>query len=346
MMSIGVVPRPSSSGNPTRRALRWAGLLGVLALLWTVGCLPLFADDDGDDGHPYGYGTQPFGGKVVQVSWRGDDFFVWLDVTGDSTGDVWVKIKEEAIVRLPNGAVVPLWQAADQIRVGTSLTVVRWKLEHGYYEAYEVIVGQLPGGSPTPPPGLPVGAPGAPPAPAAPSVQGTVTVATWFGDDFFVGLDTNGDGRADVQVKIKRTARIVDPQGNPLGFDAIRPGVTLTLVGYKLDDDGYYEAWHVIVGRPQAAPGGPPATGAQPPLTGRVLQVIPFVDDLLIWLDADDDRTPDYPVRVTPKTQITDPQGNPLGRDVIQVGVRLRVERYTYVVDSQYYDAHKIVVEP
>jgi len=117
-------------------------------------------------------------------------------------------------------------------------------------------------------------------------------------------------------------------------------------VGYKLDDDGYYEAWHVIVGQPQAAPGGPPATGAQPPLTGRVLQVIPFADDLLLWLDADDDRTPDYPVRVTPKTQITDPQGNPLGRDAIRVGVRLKVERYTYIADSKYYDAHKIVVEP
>jgi hypothetical protein len=64
-----------------------------------------------------------------------------------------------------------------------------------------------------------------------------------------VRLDADGDGLEDFPVKIDQSTVITDPQGNPLGFEGIQKGVTLTVTEYEFKaDDGYYEAQRVVVG--------------------------------------------------------------------------------------------------
>ncbi len=121
-------------------------------------------------------------------------------------------------------------------------------------------------------------------------LQGRVTQVFRFGDRLFVGLDTTRSGQMDTRVKIKARAVVGGSRGNRLAFEAIRPGGTLTLVAYTLDQDGYYEAFHVIVGK-RALPA--PAQAGQP-LQGKVLETIPFGDDLFIRLDANGDGQADY----------------------------------------------------
>ncbi len=299
----------------TRIKLRWIGLLGALALL-LAGAQLWASDDDG----PY-TSDNPISGTVVQISWRGDDLFVQLDVNSDGTGDLWVKIKHEAQIVDPQGN--PL--GFEAIQVGVQLTITHYKYEHNYYEAYRVVVGE--------------GSSSSGQTSGQKPIQGKVTQVFKFGDDFFIGLDTNGDGKENIRVKIKHNARIVDSQGNPLGFDAIQPGVTVTLVAYKLDDDGYYEAWHLIVGETASAT---PAAGE--PLKGQVLEIISFGDDLFVRLDANGDGLEDYPVKIDKDTLIVDPQGNPLDRSTIQVGVQLTVTEYQFKAEDGYYEAKRVVV--
>jgi len=272
----------------------------------------------------------PIQGVVTQATWLGDDFFVQLDTNSDGTPEVRAKIKRSALIEDPQGNVLTM----NDIRPGVTLTLVNYKLDDdGYYEAWRVIVGEVD------PTTISCGSSGTSTSATGQPIQGTVVRTFWFGDDFFVGLDTNSDGQEDIRVKIKHNARITDPQGNPLGFEAIRPGVTLTLIGYKLDDDGYYEAWHVIVGEAQ--------TSSQPPtdqpIRGTVLEVVPFGDDLFVRLDADGDGLEDYPVKIDSKAVIVDPNGNPVDRSTIQVGVTLTVTEYTF--KDGYYEAKRVVVE-
>jgi len=295
----------------TFKKFSWIGLLGALALLLVA---PQALGSDDDDSPPQS--ANPITGTVVQLSWRGDDLFVQLDVNADGTGDLWVKIKHKTIIVDPQGNPLGL----EAIQVGVQLTVTHYKIEHGYYEAYRVVVGA---GTSTPLGQQPI--------------QGKVLKTFWFGDDFFVSLDTDSDGQMDLRVKIKKGAIIADPQGNRLGFEAIQPGVTLTLISYKLDDDGYYEAWHVIVGEMAATT--PPAGQ---PLVGVVLEVIPFGDDLFVRLDADGDGQEDYPVKIDEKTVIVDPDGNPLDRSAITVGVKLTVTEYQ--LKDGYYEAKHVIV--
>ncbi len=296
------------------------GLLGVLllalGLVYGVGASP-----DDDDSHAHR--GNPIVGTVVLLSWQEDDLFVQLDTNDDGQGEIWVKIDDSSTVIVdPNGNPLPL----SAIQVGVTLTVTHYEFEHGYYEAKRVVVGPA-GGSPS-------GSPG----PCQQPLQGVVIRTFWFGDDFFVGLDTNADSQEDIRVKIKPNATITDPQGNRVGFEAIRSGVTLTLVGYKLDDDGYYEAWHVIVGEAPSAQ--PPADQA---IRGTVIEVVPFGDDLFVRLDADGDGLEDYPVKIDGDTVLVDPNGNPVDPSAIQVGITLTVTEYTF--RDGYYEAKRAVVE-
>lgn len=266
---------------------------------------------------------QPLQGIVIQATWLGDDFFVQLDTNDDGQQDTRVKIKHHALIEDPQGNPLTF----GDIRPGVILTLVGYKLDDdSYYEAWHVIVGEVDPAtiSCSPSSGQPL--------------QGVVTRTFWFGDDFFVGLDTDNDGGEDLRVKIKHNATITDPQGARLGFEAIRPGVTLTLVGYKLDDDGYYEAWHVIVGEAPSAQ--PPADQA---IRGAVIEVVPFGDDLFVRLDADGDGREDYPVKIDEQTVLVDPDGNPVERAAIQVGITLTVTEYTF--KDGYYEAKQVVVE-
>lgn len=261
----------------------------------------------------------PITGTVVQLSWRGDDLFVWLDMNGDQRSNALVKIEHKTQIVDSNNKPVPI----TAITVGVTLTITHYKWDDdGYYEAYRVIVGAAGAGQP---PVFP---------PTMQPITGTVVQAFWFGDDFFVALDINSDSQADLRVKIKHHAIITDPNGNRLSFDAIKPGVVITLVAYKFDDDGYYEAWQVIVGHV--------ATPALQALVGVVLDVIVFGDDLLVRLDANNDGKEDFPVKISKSTQIVDPQGRPLDRSVIAKGVRLTITHYE--LKNGYYEAKRVIV--
>ena len=204
-----------------------AGLLGALLLvLGWVGGVGASPDDS-----PSSSGN-PITGVVVLLSWQEDDLFVQLDTNDDGQGELWVKISDSTLIVDPDGN--PLSISA--IQVGVRITVTHYEFEHGYYEAKRVVVETTSSGS------------GGTSAPCPDPIQGVVTQATWLGEDFFVRLDTDHDGTPETRAKIKRSALIEDPQGNVLTMNDIQPGVTLTLVNYKLDDDGYYEAWRVIVG--------------------------------------------------------------------------------------------------
>ncbi|MFN4218441.1 MAG: hypothetical protein ACK4HB_04065 [Candidatus Bipolaricaulia bacterium] len=260
----------------------------------------------------------PITGTVVQLFWRSDDLFVWLDANNDQKADVLVKIEHKT--QIVDSANKPLPVSA--IALGVMLTVTHYKWDDdGYYEAYRVVVGAVGTGQPPAPP-------------AMQPIKGTVIQTFWFGDDFFVALDGNGDGQPDLRVKIKHHAIITDPAGNRLGFDAIKPGAVITLVAYKFDDDGYYEAWHVIVGET--------STPMLQPLVGTVLEVLSLGDDLFVRLDANGDGKEDYPVKISKSTQIVDSQGKPVDRSAIVKGVKLTITQYE--LKNGYYEAKHVVV--
>jgi hypothetical protein len=119
-----------------------------------------------------------------------------------------------------------------------------------------------------------------------------------------------------------------------LPLDAIKPGVVITLIAYKLDDEGYYEAWHVIVGE-AAAP-------TLQPLVGIVLEVLSLGDDLFVRLDANGDGKEDFPVKISKSAQIVDLQGKPLDRSSIVKGVRLTITQYE--LKDGYYEAKRVIV--
>lgn len=260
----------------------------------------------------------PITGTVVQLWWAKDDLFVQLDTNNDTRADVLVEIERKTQIVDVNNNPLPI----SAIVVGVTLTVTHYKWDDdGYYEAYRVVVG--------------AGGAGQPPAASAQQpIKGVVLQTLKFGDDFFVALDTNGDNQPDARVKIKSRAIITDPAGNRLSFDAIKPGVTITLVAYKLDDEGYYEAWHVIVGET--------STPVLQPLVGIVLEVLSFGDDLFVRLDANGDGKEDFPVKISKSTTIVDPQGKSLDRSSIVKGVRLTVTRYE--LKNGYYEAKYVIV--
>lgn len=283
----------------TLRKFNRMWLLGVLALLLAGGGL-VWADSDDDDLPPASTAS-PITGKVVVLSQRRDALFVHLDANGDGLGDLWGRLERKTQIVDPSGNPQPI----TAIAVGMPLTITHYKVRHGYYKAYRVMVGTA-----------------GPSASGRQPLQGKVAQVFRFGDDLFVRLDINGEGQMDVRVKIKRNAIIADPQGNRLGFEAIQPGMPLTLIAYKPDDDGYYEAWHIIV-RKMAAP-----APAGRPLQGIVLEVIPFGNSLFVRLDADEDGQEDYPVKIDKNTVIVDPQSKPLDRSAIKKGVKLTVTHY------------------
>lgn len=260
----------------------------------------------------------PITGTVVQLWWAKDDLFVQLDTNNDTRADVLVEIEQKTQIVDVNNNPLPI----NAIVVGVTLTVTHYKWDDdGYYEAYRVVVGTASTGQP-------------PAASAQQPIKGVVLQTLKFGDDFFVALDTNGDNQPDARVKIKSRAIITDPAGNRLSFDAIKPGVTITLVAYKLDDEGYYEAWHVIVGET--------STPVLQPLVGIVLEVLSFGDDLFVRLDANGDGKEDFPVKISKSTTIVDPQGKSLDRSSIVKGVRLTITQYE--LKNGYYEAKHVIV--
>jgi len=295
-------------GSLAMRALHRVGLLTalIIGVVWVV-------SQTG-----WAQAQAPITGTVMQLWWAKDDLFVQLDTNNDTRADVLVKIEHKTQIVDVNNNPLPM----SAITVGVTLTVTRYKWDDdGYYEAYRVIVGAASTGQP-------------PAAPAQQPIKGTVLQTLKFGDDFFVALDTNGDNQPDARVKIKSRAIITDPAGNTLPLDAIKPGVIITLIAYKLDDEGYYEAWHVIVGET--------STPALQPLVGTVLEVLSFGDDLFVRLDANGDGKEDFPVKVGKSAQIVDPQGKALDRSAIVKGVRLTVTQYE--LKNGYYEAKYVIV--
>ncbi len=288
------------------RALHRVGLVVfVVGLVWGVGQIG------------WAQAQAPLVGTVVQLWWAKDDLFVQLDTNSDKRPDVLVKIERKTQIVDVNNNPVPI----TAISLGVTLTVTHYKWDDdGYYEAYRVVVGAVAGQPPT--------------APAQQPIKGTVLQTLKFGDDFFVALDTTGDSQPDIRVKIKSRAIITDPAGNTLSWDAIKPGVVITLIAYKLDDEGYYEAWHVIVGET--------STPALQPLVGTALEVLPFGDDLFVRLDANGDGKEDFPVKISRSTQIVDLQGKILDRSAIVKGVRLTVTQYE--LKNGYYEAQYVIV--
>ncbi len=260
----------------------------------------------------------PIVGTVVQLWWAKDDLFVQLDTNNDKHPDVLIKIERKTQIVDVNNTPLPI----TAITIGVTLTVTHYKWDDdGYYEAYRVVVGTASTGQP-------------PAASAQQPIKGVVLQTLRFGDDFFVALDTNGDNQPDARAQIKSHAVITDPAGNRLSFDAIKPGVTITLVAYKLDDEGYYEAWHVIVGET--------STPALQPLMGTVLEALVFGDDLFVRLDANDDGKEDFPVKVSKGAIVVDSQGKPVDRSSIVKGVRLTVTQYE--LKNGYYEAKYVIV--
>nr|BAL58781.1 hypothetical protein HGMM_OP2C329 [Candidatus Acetothermum autotrophicum] len=172
-------------------------------------------------------------------------------------------------------------------------------------------------------------------------ITGTVVQLWWAKDDLFVQLDTNNDTRADVLVEIEQKTQIVDVNNNPLPISAIVVGVTLTVTHYKWDDDGYYEAYRVVVGT--ASTGQPPATSAQQPIKGVVLQTLKFGDDFFVALDTNGDNQPDARVKIKSRAIITDPAGNRLSFDAIKPGVTITLVAYK-LDDEGYYEAWHVIV--
>lgn len=259
----------------------------------------------------------PIVGTVVQLWAKKDDLFVQLDTNSDKRPDVLVEIGRKTQVVDVNNNPLPL----SAIAVGVVLTITHYKWDDdGYYEAYRVVVGAVTGQPPA--------------IPAPQPIKGTVLQTLKFGDDFFVALDTTGDGRPDIRVKIKSRTVITDPAGNTLSLDAIKPGVIITLIAYKLDDEGYYEAWQVIVGET--------STPALQPLVGTALEVLSFGDDLFVRLDANGDGKEDFPVKISKSTQIVDLQGKVLDRSAIVKGVKLTVTQYE--LKNGYYEAKHVIV--
>lgn len=262
----------------------------------------------------------PIVGTVVQLWPSKDDLFVQLDTNGDTRADVLVKIERKTQIVDVNNTPLPM----SAIAVGVTLTITHYKWDDdGYYEAYRVVVGAAGAGQP--------------PAPTMQPIKGTVVQTLQFGDDLFVTLDVNGDAQPEIRVKIKRNAIITDPNGNRLSFDAIKSGVTLTLVAYKLDDEGYYEAWQLIVGEGAAA-----TAPAQQALQGVVLEVWTLGDDLFVRLDSNGDGKEDFPVKIGKSAQIVDLQNKPLDRSAITKGVRLTITHYE--LRDGYYEAKHVIV--
>lgn len=287
-------------------------LLGVLVLL-LAGSGQVWADLHDDDSPPASTASR-ITGRVIVLSRRGGNLFFHLDVNGDGLGDLWGKIERKTKIVNPSGNPQPI----TSIAVGMPLTITHYRVRHGYYNVYQVMVGTA-GTS----------------APGRQPLQGKVAQVFRFGDDLFVHLDINREGQMAVRVKIKRNAIITNPQGNHLGFEALQPGVTLTLIAYKPDDD-YYEAWHIIVAKMAA-----PAPAGQP-FQGIVLEVIPFGNNLFARLDADGDGQEDYPVKIDKNTVIVDPQSKPLNRSAIIKGAKLTVTHYKLKNGS--YEARRVIL--
>lgn len=274
------------------------------------------------DGESPAPAVNPVSGTVVQISWLGEDLFAQLDLNGDGQGDAWAKIGPDTQISDTQGTTL----SREVITVGVIITLTDYKQDHGYYEAERIIVDGQNSGS----------GQGA----ATATIQGKVIQAFSFGDDLFVGLDTGGDGRSDTRVKVVHHAIIADPGGQRLAEDAIQPGVQLTLISYKRDSEGYLRAFHVIVGLASASGGGGLPPNA--PISGRVSELRALGDDLFLWLDANGDGTPDFPVKLSPQTLIVDRQGRSLGRGALQVGIKLSVSLFE--LKDGYYEAKRVIV--
>jgi len=295
--------------------------LPLLTLLLTA-LLLSFSPAVWADGEKSALPVNPVSGTVVQISWLGEDLFAQLDLNGNGQGDAWAKIGPETKISDPQGTAL----SREAITVGVIITLTDYKQEHGYYEAKRIIVDGQNSGS----------GQGA----ATATIQGEVIQAFSFGDDLFVGLDTGGDGQSDTRVKVVHHAIIADPAGKRLAENAIQSGVKLTLISYKRDSEGYLRAFHVIVGLASTSGGGglPPNAA----ISGSIIELRALGDDLFLWIDANGDGTPDFPVKLSPQTLIVDRQGRSRERGALQVGIKLSVSLFE--LKDGYYEAKRVIV--
>ncbi len=285
---------------------RWTVVVAwTLVSLLAVGAASAWAS-------PKGFPTgTPITGTVTWTAWRGDDLYVEVDVNRDGRGDVWFKVEHRAAVVDGDGR--PLGLSA--VGTGTSVTATAYEFDDGYYEVYRLVVGTAAAGA----------EPGA-------FLSGTVQQSFSFGDHIFVSLAAPS-GASAITAKIRRNALVADRQGKRLALDEIRPGRTLTLAGYRLDRDGYYEVWHVIVedaGTP-ASPGSPTA-----PVEGEVVDRIEMAGALFLRLvvaspasgGSDAGERVVVEARLGPSARLLDPSGRTVSREAVQRGSRLRLSRY------------------
>lgn len=294
-------------------------LVALLIVALLVGPL-VMADGDDDEGEDDENGDDTsmvaIVGPITQTSQRGDELFVQLDASGDGTGDVWIKIEDETVIVDPQGRHL----GVDAVQDGVTLAVTDYEFDDDYYEAARIVVHESDGTTQEP-------------------IHGVVTRRFWFGTGLFVGLDTGGDGTADIEVTVVSEARIFRSDATPLGFAAIRPNAELTLVVYERNNTGLYESRHVIV-----APRRTPKATEGALLIGEIVAVAHLDEARYVRLDADGDGFEDYPVRIDSATRLVDSEGAPLDTDALRSGRRLRVTDYRFRSDLGYYRAERAVI--
>lgn len=285
----------------------WRWLIG-LALVLSAGVGIVRADDA-----PLSP-QNPISGRVVEISLVGD-LFLHLDTDGDGIGDIWAKIEDDSELVDVNGQPV----SPSQITVGTLLLLTRYKFEETYYEIIRAVVGEgeLSGSG---------------------TLSGRIALAFAFGENTFVELDTDGDGRGDLPLKVKQSGLITDAQGRALGAEGLQSGVLLRLISYTRGADGFYVTWHVIVGE------GDGGATPLPLVAGRVVERHALGSWVFVRLDPDGDGPGEWLVRLGPQTELRDRRDRRRSLDALQVDDHLEVPGYTFI--EGYFDARRALLGP
>ncbi|HED03848.1 MAG TPA: hypothetical protein ENI60_03665 [Candidatus Fraserbacteria bacterium] len=166
-------------------------------------------------------------GTVMQVTQVGNERFVQLDTNGNGQSDLLLQLNPGDTVLNAQGQPV----AADQLQVGGYITVPTAQIDShkGYYEIPES-QGSAAGGSGTT-------------AAAQVPLSGTVVQVSRQGNELVVSLDTNGDGTADIQIKLQAGDAVLGPNGQPVALSDIAVGSQISTPYYSYDaSSGTFEA--------------------------------------------------------------------------------------------------------
>jgi len=162
-------------------------------------------------------------------------------------------------------------------------------------------------------------------ATATTTLIGTVLQTIPVGSDTFVQLDTNGDGVADVMLKLGSTDTVLDGKGQPVAASQVAAGASITVpTATKQARFGYFEV-------PDAnTTSNATTTAPQTALGGTVVQTLKVGNDLIVFLDTNGDGVGDLELKLQPSDTILDANGQPLAVGSIQAGTQLSVPFYRY----------------